>query len=82
MERFEIIEENVKTGVRSARPSFLRRKGAAHPTLQPDLNALVQPGKTEMNERYWIAFNGSSCALYKLPLREPLVTPTPEQLLP
>jgi len=33
------------------------------------------------NERYWIAINGATCALCSLPLREPFVTPTPEQLL-
>jgi hypothetical protein len=31
--------------------------------------------------RYWIALNGSSCALFSLPLRNPKVTPTPQQLL-
>ena len=35
-----------------------------------------------MKERkYWIAINGSSCAMSSLPLLEPMVTPTPEQLL-
>jgi hypothetical protein len=33
------------------------------------------------DERYWIALNGASCALTSLPLRNPLVTPTPQQLL-
>ena len=33
-----------------------------------------------MHERYWIAINGGSCALCSIPLRNPLVTPTPEQL--
>jgi len=33
-----------------------------------------------MEERYWIAINGASCALCAIPLRAPLVTPTPEQL--
>jgi hypothetical protein len=32
------------------------------------------------NERYWIAINGPSCALCAIPLREPLVTPIPEEL--
>jgi hypothetical protein len=32
------------------------------------------------NERYWIAINGPSCALCAIPLHDPLVTPTPEQL--
>jgi hypothetical protein len=30
--------------------------------------------------RYWIAINGPSCSLCAIPLCEPLVTPTPEQL--
>jgi hypothetical protein len=30
--------------------------------------------------RYWIAINGSSCAISSFPLRNPMVTPTPEQL--
>ena len=34
-----------------------------------------------MDERHWIAINGSSCALCTFPLREPLVTPTPEHLV-
>ena len=34
-----------------------------------------------MNERYWIAINSSSCALCSFPLRNPMLTPTPEQLL-
>jgi hypothetical protein len=34
-----------------------------------------------MNERYWIAINGPSCALCAIPLCEPLVTPTPEYLI-
>ncbi|MET4034931.1 MULTISPECIES: hypothetical protein [unclassified Bradyrhizobium] len=33
------------------------------------------------DERYWIAINGPSCALSPLPLRNPLLTPTPEQML-
>jgi hypothetical protein len=34
-----------------------------------------------MNDaRYWIAINGPSCALCTRPLKEPLVTPTPEQM--
>jgi len=33
-----------------------------------------------MEERYWIAINGPSCALCTFPLREPLVTPTPVAL--
>jgi len=33
-----------------------------------------------MDTRYWIAINGDSCALCSIPLREPLVTPTPEKL--
>jgi hypothetical protein len=33
------------------------------------------------DERYWIAINGASCALTGLPLAEPKVTPTPEQLI-
>jgi hypothetical protein len=35
----------------------------------------------QSEERYWIAINGSSCALTSFPLREPMVTPTPEQLI-
>jgi hypothetical protein len=33
-----------------------------------------------MDKRYWIAINGSSCALSALPLRDPMVTPTPQQM--
>jgi hypothetical protein len=33
------------------------------------------------SERYWIAINGSSCALSAIPLRNPIVTPTPQHLL-
>ncbi len=33
------------------------------------------------DERYWIAINGASCAMTALPMRQPLVTPTPKQLL-
>lgn len=33
------------------------------------------------NERYWIAINGSSCALTSLPFQKPLCTPTPAQML-
>lgn len=33
-----------------------------------------------MHERFWIAINGDSCALCSIPLRNPLVTPTPEHL--
>jgi hypothetical protein len=33
-----------------------------------------------MDERYWLAINGASFELCEFPLREPLVTPTPEQL--
>jgi DNA-binding response OmpR family regulator len=33
-----------------------------------------------MDERYWIAINHDSCALCSYPLKEPLVTPTPQQL--
>jgi hypothetical protein len=36
---------------------------------------------THDSERYWIAINGTSCATFSLPLRNPLVTPTPSQLL-
>jgi hypothetical protein len=34
-----------------------------------------------MDERYWIALNGSSCGMTSLPMAYPKVTPTPEQLL-
>lgn len=34
-----------------------------------------------MNERYWIAINGGSCALTMMPLEHPIVSPKPEQLL-
>src|SRR5262249_31430809 len=30
--------------------------------------------------RYWIAVNGSSCALSNMPLRNPVVVPTPQQI--
>ena len=30
--------------------------------------------------RYWIAINGSSCALFPIPLRNPVTTPTAQQL--
>jgi hypothetical protein len=33
-----------------------------------------------MEERYWIAINGAILDLCEFPFREPLVTPTPEQL--
>ena len=33
------------------------------------------------NERYWIAINGPTCVISTLPLCNPKVTPTPEQLL-
>ena len=31
--------------------------------------------------KYWIALNGSSCAICSLPLRHPHATPTPVQLI-
>jgi hypothetical protein len=31
--------------------------------------------------KYWIALNGSSCAISSLPLRQPHVTPTPVELV-
>src|SRR5262245_40271775 len=31
--------------------------------------------------RYWIALNGPSCAINTVPMREPVVSPTPEQLI-
>jgi hypothetical protein len=33
------------------------------------------------DQRYWIAINGSSCALSSLPFRNPMLIPTPEQML-
>ena len=36
---------------------------------------------TRHEERYWIAINGPTCAISALPLCQPLVTPTPQQLL-
>jgi hypothetical protein len=33
-----------------------------------------------MDKRYWIAINGPSCAICSMPLKEPLVTPTPEEM--
>jgi hypothetical protein len=33
------------------------------------------------DERYWIAINGPTCAIASFPLRNPMVTPTPEQML-
>jgi hypothetical protein len=41
----------------------------------PQLQELIM---TE--ERYWIAINGPSCARSSLPMRNPRVTPTPQQL--
>jgi hypothetical protein len=32
------------------------------------------------DERYWIATNGASCAISSLPMHNPMVTPTPEQM--
>jgi hypothetical protein len=32
------------------------------------------------DERYWIALNGPSCAMSSMPMRNPLLTPTPEQM--
>jgi hypothetical protein len=34
-----------------------------------------------MDKKYWIAINGSSCARSSLPMQNPMVTPTPEQML-
>lgn len=34
-----------------------------------------------MDGRYWIAINGSSCALASLPFTNPKVTPIPRQLI-
>lgn len=31
--------------------------------------------------KYWIAINGASCAIASLPMNNPRVTPTPQQLL-
>ena len=31
-------------------------------------------------QRYWIAVNGSSCAMSAMAMRDPVVTPTPEQM--
>jgi hypothetical protein len=38
-------------------------------------------GVMTMDERYWIALNGSSCAISPLPMRNPMATPTPYQLI-
>jgi len=35
---------------------------------------------TETQSRYWIAINRTSCAISRFPMREPKVTPTPEQM--
>jgi len=32
-------------------------------------------------ERYWIAINGPTCAMSPLPLQNPMLTPTPEQMI-
>ena len=32
-------------------------------------------------DRYWIALNGPSCAMSSIPMCNPLLTPTPEQML-
>lgn len=34
-----------------------------------------------MGEMYWIAINGASCAIASAPMKNPKVTPTPQQLL-
>jgi len=34
-----------------------------------------------MSEKFWIAVNGPTCAIYSLPMSNPLVTPTPERLI-
>jgi hypothetical protein len=31
--------------------------------------------------RYWIAINGASCAMASWPMRNPKVTPTPQQII-
>jgi hypothetical protein len=31
--------------------------------------------------RYWIAINGASCAISSMPMRNPMVTPTPQQMI-
>lgn len=36
---------------------------------------------SDKDERFWIAINGASCAMTALPMRNPLLTPTPEQML-
>jgi hypothetical protein len=37
--------------------------------------------QTDRNaNRYWIAINGSSCAISGTPMRDPMVIPTPEQM--
>jgi hypothetical protein len=33
------------------------------------------------DKRYWIAINGAGCALASMPMRNPMVTPTPQQLI-
>jgi hypothetical protein len=33
-----------------------------------------------VDERYWIALNGPSCAMSSIPMRNPLLTPTPQQM--
>jgi hypothetical protein len=35
----------------------------------------------QSEERYWIAINGASYAISSFPLRNPMVTPTPELLI-
>ena len=40
---------------------------------------MTKPSDTD--ERYWIALNGSSCAMTSMPMRHPLLTPTPQQML-
>jgi hypothetical protein len=33
------------------------------------------------NDRYWIALNGPSCAMFSVPLNSPVVSPIPEHLI-
>jgi hypothetical protein len=51
---------------------------------KPNVIRATPPAESELDDdgsRYWIAINGASCAIAPMPMRNPIVTPRPQQLL-
>jgi hypothetical protein len=63
------------------RRKIARSAGVGFMNYSTATGRLERAKQMNTNERYWIALNGSSCALSSLPMQNPLLTPTPEQLI-